>query len=229
MRMLVDGLGGLLRAQGALLGLIVLQVAVFIAQGFGPVDWYGPLMVTPSAVVAAWRDLLQGVATPADWQHFATLLSYAFLHADFSHLAGNMLYLWLFGALLVELLGWRWMLGIFMLTALGAAAIHVWIERETSVPMLGASGSVLGFMGAYLGLAVRWQLPDPHVWPMARPIPPAHLAVLAAAFVALDYAAIFGGSPENIAFGAHVGGFTTGLALTALVTPKPRLARIRAR
>jgi len=229
MRMLVPGFGGLMRAQGVLIGLIVLLVALFLAQSLGPAGWERPFMATPAAVIESWHRLADGAAGAGDWRQFSTLLSCAFLHGDVFHLAGNILYLWGFGALVSELLGWRWMLGVFLLTALGASVTHVAMHPADWTPMLGASGAVMGFMGAYLGLAVRWELPDPHVWPMARPVPPSHLAILAVVFVALDYQAIFGGSLEMIAFGAHAGGFTTGLLLTAVVTPMPRSARPRRR
>lgn len=225
MRMLVGGLGGLLRAQGALIGVILLMFALFVAQLAGPEGWYEPLMVVPVEVTAAWKRLVAGDAAAGDGVGLASLVGYAFLHGDLFHLLGNLLYLWIFGALLSEIQGWRWMLAIGLVTALGAAIVHVAMDPDERMPMLGASGVVMGFMGAYVGLAVRWKLPDPHVWPMARPIPPAHLALLGVIFLALDYQAIFGGSLENIAFGAHVGGFTTGLAMTALVTPPPRVAR----
>jgi membrane associated rhomboid family serine protease len=80
-------------------------------------------------------------------------------------------------------------------------------------------------MGAYLGLATRFRLPDPHVWPLARPIPPSHLAFFGGIYIAMDYFAIFGGSTELIAFGAHVGGFTTGLLIAGLLVPRPASAR----
>ena len=70
-------------------------------------------------------------------------------------------------------------------------------------------------------MAVRWQLPDPHIWPIARPVPPANLGLLAIAFVAIDYVAIFGGEASMTAFGAHVGGFTAGLFMTCFITPRP--------
>ncbi len=224
MRMLVGGVGGLLRAQGALIAVILLMFALFVAQLAGPPGWYDPLMVVPLEVSGSWKRLLSGEAGAGDGVGFASLVGYAFLHGDLFHLFGNLLYLWIFGALLSELQGWRWMMVIALLTAVGAGLVHVAMDPGDRMPMLGASGVVMGFMGAYLGLAVRWKLPDPHVWPMARPIPPAHLALLGVIFLAFDYQAIFGGSLENIAFGAHAGGFTTGLALTALVTPRPRAA-----
>ncbi|MCP5534566.1 MAG: rhomboid family intramembrane serine protease [Akkermansiaceae bacterium] len=226
MKWACSGFGGLLRAQGVLLGLIVVMIGMFLAQVLGPEGWDITLMTIPAAVIESWHHLRGGTADGVDGWILGTLLSAAFLHGDVFHLTGNLLYLWLFGALVSELLGWRWMLGIFFLSALGASASHVIIERDW-IPMLGASGAISGFMGAYLGMAMRWDLPDPHIWPMAAPVEPWKLGALAAVFVAMDYHSLFTGTAGNIAVGAHVGGFTTGLLLTSLVAPMPRVARRR--
>ncbi len=195
---------------------------IYFAQAaFGPA-WYQGLMAVPGKIVGSWHNLLGGQVAAADWREFGTLLSCAFLHGDMEHVTFNMLYFWIFGALLVELLGWRWTLLIFGVTAVAASISHVIMNREDFVPMLGASGALMGFEGAYLGLAMRWTLPDPHVWPIARPIPPSHLALLAVIGVSFDYFAIMNRQDMGIAYGAHVGGFTTGLLLAALAAPRPR-------
>lgn len=227
MRWACESFRDLLRAQAVLLGIIVVMILMFLAQVLGPEGWDALLMTVPGAVAESWRNLREGTAGVVEAWQFGTLISSVFLHGDVFHLAGNMLYLWGFGALVSELLGWRWMLGIFFLSALGASTSHVIIERDSWMPMLGASGAISGFMGAYLGMALRWNLPDPHIWPLAAPVEPWKLAALAAVFVAMDYHSMFTGSAGNIAVGAHVGGFTTGLLLTSLVAPMPWIARPR--
>lgn len=219
------GWNRVLHEQGVLLGLIALQTLIFLAQLALGRSGYAPFMCVPEEVTAGWFNLLSGDAAAADWRSFSTLLSCAFLHANIGHLAGNILFMWGFAALVSELLGWRWMLAFFALAAIGGSITHVLLQPASPIPMLGASGAVSGFMGAYLGLATRFRLPDPHVWPLARPIPPSHLAIFGGAFVVLDYVAIFGGSTELKAFGAHVGGFTAGLLIAGLLAPRPASAR----
>lgn len=217
-----DGIGRVAGAQGPLLGLMGLMVFIFILQSLlGPV-WYFPWMVVPAEVESSLANLLDGDAVAADAWVIFTLLSYAFLHADLAHVAMNMLFFWIFGALLAELLGWKWMLMIFVVTAVAGAVSHILMNRGDLMPMLGASGAVMGFEGAYLALAVRWTLPDPHVWPIARPIPPGHLALVAALGVGVDYFSIMAGSQSGTAYGAHVGGFTAGLLFAGLAAPRPR-------
>ena len=115
---------------------------------------------------------------------------------------------WLiFAALAAELLGARWMFGIFFFTAFTGSIFHVVLNAGEVVPMLGASGAVMGFEGAYLGLATRWHLPEPHIWPMSRPVPPGQLALIGVAGVAIDYFSLMSHAPGNIAYGAHLGGF----------------------
>ena len=209
--------------QRPLLGLIAFMFVIYFAQAaFGPL-WYRGLMAVPAKIETAWVQLLDGQASTVDWWSFGTLLSCAFLHADFEHVFFNMLFFWIFGALIVELLGWRWMLVIFAATAVGGTLAHTIMNRGVSIPMLGASGAVMGFEGAYLGLATRWTLPDPHVWPIARPVSPSRLALLAAVGVGIDYFSIMQGMDTGIAYGAHVGGFTAGLLIAGLVAPRPRV------
>lgn len=223
----MSGVDGLLRAQGVLLGLIVLMTGVFFAQVLGPAGWDDPMMAVPTDVVTAWQHLRSGSTTGSDWQALGSLLSCAFLHGSPDHLFGNLVFYWIFGGIISELLGWRWLLAMVVVTALGASATHVALNRDDAIPMLGASGVVSGFMGAYVAMAVRWHLPDPHIWPMARPVPPVRLAILAAVFVALDYKELISGSPAMVAYGAHVGGFTTGLFVAGLLTPRPAAASPR--
>lgn len=217
----------LLREQGVLLGLIALMFVIYFVQAGAGERWYYRLMAVPGEIIGSLGRVRAGEAAAADWLEFGTLVSCAFLHAGIDHVALNMLFLWVFGALIVELIGWRWMLGIFFATAAAGSATHVAMNQDEFIPLLGASGGVLGFEGAYLGLASRWRLPDPHVWPLARPIPPGHLALFAVFGVALDYFAIFGGEVSATAFGAHVGGFTAGLLIAGLIAPRPRMARVR--
>lgn len=220
------GLKRLFREQGPLLVLIGLMFVIFFAQEvFGPV-WYDNLMAVPADIVESWHHLLDGKISVADGKQFGTLLSCALLHGSFEHITSNMLFFWIFGALIVELVGWRWMLGLFVLTAIAASAVHTAMNREELAPMLGASGAVMGFEGAYLGLAVRWRLPAPHIWPMARPISPGQLALLAVIGVCFDYFSLMAGAEDRIAYGAHVGGFTMGLMLACTVMPRPRGARM---
>lgn len=215
----------LFRDQGHLLILIILITIVFFAQILIGERWYARFMVVPAEIMTHFESLQSGSFASEHLSGLKSLITYAFLHAGFDHIIYNMIFLWIFAALINELLGWRWMLTIFVLTSIAGGLTHVAMNRTDFIPMLGASGAVMGFEGAYLGLATRFALPDPHVWPIARPIPPGRLALLAVLGVSFDYYAILEGSDVGIAYGAHIGGFTMGLLITALAVPRPKLAR----
>ena len=217
----------MIRKQGPLLGLIVLMFVIFLLQEASSSGWYYRFMAVPGVLANSWRNLLAGTAGGADYRNFGSLLSCAFLHGSMEHVLYNMLYLWIFAALVVDLLGQRWMLLIFVLTAMGGSICHVILNAGEFVPMLGASGAVMGFEGAYLGLVTRWQLPEPQVWPMTRAVPPGHLAILAIFGIAMDYLSLMGHSGGNVAYGAHLGGFTSGLFLTGMFAPRPQAAGTR--
>lgn len=189
---------------------------VLLGMGFN--DRY---MAVPADVMEALRSLRSG-----DFSGSAalfTLITAALLHGDVGHLLGNMLYLWIFAAIAAELLGHRWVMLVFIFTALCGSACHVALNPKETIPMLGASGAVMGFEGLYLGMAVRWRLPNPHVWPIARPVPPAHLAAIGVLGLLFDLSGHLGGD-QGIAYGAHLGGFIGGMVLGAAVVPMPRVA-----
>lgn len=222
-----DAVRGLLHAQGPLLGLIAVMFGIFFFQNLRGIEWFGRYMAVPGDIVQSWHDLRAGVATAQDYKHFATLLTCAFLHADPEHIVFNMLFLWIFAALIAELIGHRWMLGTFVFTAITGSIFHVVLNPDDFIPCLGASGAVMGFEGAYLGLAVRWALPEPHIWPMARPVPPGQLALIGVIGVVIDYTSLMSHAPGNVAYGAHLGGFVGGLLLAAVAAPMPRGAHHR--
>jgi membrane associated rhomboid family serine protease len=209
------------RQQWPLLALIAFITAIYALQVILGGNFEDRFMTVPADVVAAFRSLrsdgLSGAAP------LFTLLGAAFLHGDIGHLLGNMLYLWIFAAIAAELLGHRWMLLIFVFTAICGSACHVALNPGETIPMLGASGAVMGFEGLYLGMAVRWRLPNPHVWPIARPIPPAHLAALGVLGLLMDFGGYLGGE-MGVAYGAHLGGFIGGMVLGGAVVPMPRVA-----
>ena len=179
------------------------------------------LMAVPSDVVEAFRSLRSGDFSGS--VSLFTLFGASLLHGNMLHLLGNMLYLWIFAAIAAELLGHRWMIFIFVFTAICGSACHVALNPEETIPMLGASGAVMGFEGLYAGMVVRWRLPDPHVWPIARPVPPAHLAAVGVLGLLMDFSGYLGGD-LGVAYGAHLGGFIGGMVLGAAVVPMPRVA-----
>jgi membrane associated rhomboid family serine protease len=211
----------ILRLQWLLLALIATITAIHALQMLLGEYFEDRFMAVPADVVGAFRALSSGDFSESG--ALLTLFTAALLHGDIGHLVGNMLYLWIFAAMATELLGQRWMILTFVFTAICGSACHVALNPEETIPMLGASGAVMGFEGLYLGMAVRWRLPFPHVWPIARPIPPAHLAAIGVLGLLFDFSGYIGGQ-VGVAYGAHLGGFIGGMFLGGAVVPMPRVA-----
>src|SRR5262247_2786082 len=78
-----------------------------------------------------------------------------FLHGSFLHIAGNMLYLWIFGDNVEDRMGHGRFLVFYLLCGVAAALAQTITTPESVVPMVGASGAIAGVMGAYFVLYPR--------------------------------------------------------------------------
>ena len=172
-------------------------------------------MMTPAKVVEAWEAASNGDLSRDVLETLATSLTAGFLHANGGHLAGNMLFLWIFGVVVTELCGWRWMVAAFVITVIGGTVGHILFDPRSTTPCLGASGGVMGVEGFYFGLAFLHPRPDSHVWPLARPVNSTQLAATGVIGIALDFLGIMG-PPSNIGHSAHIGGFVAGMLLATL-------------
>jgi membrane associated rhomboid family serine protease len=158
---------------------------------------------------------------PATW---LTVFTSMFLHGGFLHLAGNMLFLWVFGNNVEDAMGHGRFVVFYVLCGLAAVLAQVLPNPGSIVPMIGASGAISGVLGAYmllyprarvlLGLPLGFLIVSlgrfPAVW------------VLAAWFVmqlfmgGVSLSRQAGADTGGIAFSAHVGGFVAGLLLVTL-------------
>lgn len=213
----------LLRQQGVTLAIIAFLTAVFIVQSIAGYEFTYRFSAIPVEIVSAWDEIRAGNFGKGAAEEMFTLLGATLLHGDFGHLTGNMLFLWIFAAIASELLGARWLIPVFVFTGICGNLCHVALNADSPIPCLGASGAVMGFEGLYLAMAVRWRLPDPHVWPIARPVAPGRLAFLGVLGLILDFNGYIGGE-TGIAYGAHLGGFIGGLFLGSFIVPMPRVA-----
>ena len=79
-----------------------------------------------------------------------TLLTSMFLHGGWLHIAGNMLFLWVFGDNIEDTMGHISFLVFYLLCGLGASGLQVLVDTDSRVPMIGASGAISGVLAAYL-------------------------------------------------------------------------------
>jgi rhomboid family protein len=192
-------------------GLIALNFLVFLAE-IGVVHVPDGLLarfaLTPAAFLgnSVMPDLLMPVLT---------LFTYLFLHADWGHLLGNMIFLWVFGDDVEEALGRL----RFLIFYLGCGALsglaYIASDMRSDVPLIGASGAVAGVVIAYVMLR-----------PCARitvlvTIVPLRLSAywVVAAFIIMQILSLDSTSASEVAYWCHFGGMLAGALLLLLLRP----------
>lgn len=174
------------------------QAAIF-TFGMIPARLFGTVTTPPELdVVPAWM----------------TLFSSMFMHGGLMHIAGNMLYLWIFGDNIEASLGRVRYVAFYLLTGVAAALSQAFLAPDSHVPMVGASGAISGVLGAYLVLHPRANVRI-FVWLfiyIARWNVPAFI-VLGIWFVTQLLSSSSPSAGEaGVAFAAHIGGFIAGAA-----------------
>ena len=153
-----------------------------------------------------------------------TIFSSMFLHGSFFHIAGNMLYLWIFGNNVEDTLGHGRFAVFYLASGVAAAALQTVVDVESRVPMIGASGAISGVLGAYLLL-----FPHANVLTLVifgffwRIVSIPALLVLGFWMVVqiLNGLGSFGAG-GGVAWFAHIGGFFAGMGLLLVLRPRPR-------
>lgn len=154
------------------------------------------------------------------------LLTHMFLHAGILHIAGNLLFLWVFGDNLEEQLGHLGFLAFYLAAGLVAAAAQIAAEPLSPIPMVGASGAIAGVMGGYLLLFPRARVDILAIFIIFFKIFTLPAWVVLGVWLAIQ---IFGGytTPGDgggVAYWAHAGGFLAGVVLAL-----PRFLRLGGR
>ncbi|MBK7199981.1 rhomboid family intramembrane serine protease [Candidatus Amarolinea dominans] len=154
-----------------------------------------------------------------------TLFTAMFMHAGWVHLAGNMLYLWIFGDNVEDRFGHLKFIIFYLLCGLAATFAQLAFSAGSNVPNLGASGAIAGVLGAYLILFPQGKV---RVLMGNRVMPMPALIVIGLWIVLQFFSGI--GSISNtadtggVAYMAHIGGFVAGLVLTFLFRSKNAIA-----
>jgi membrane associated rhomboid family serine protease len=150
---------------------------------------------------------------------YVTLFTSMFMHGGWLHIAGNMLFLWVFGNNIEDRLGRVKFLLFYLLAGLIAVYTQALIDPGSTAPTIGASGAIAGVLGAY-----AWLFPRARVLTLIFIIffvtlveIPA-LILLALWFIlqfvpALGQVAVGSGGDQGVAYFAHVGGFVFGSAV----------------
>lgn len=152
---------------------------------------------------------------------WVTLFSSMFLHGGVMHLAGNMLYLWIFGNNIEDVMGHGRYLVFYLVCGLAAAMAQALPDMGSTVPMIGASGAISGVLGAYLLLfpKAKVQVVIPIGFFMMRTVPAGWLLGIWIGFQVIS-GVVSDASGGGVAWWAHVGGFVAGMALVHLFRQK---------
>ena len=199
--------------QYATVTLILINTIVFMWQ-----DTLGEARAVDVAMSAGLTPttLLNGVKLPSGFEFIppeATVLTYMFLHGDWWHLLGNMLFLWVFGDNVEDAMGTIRFTIFYLLAGVAAGLTHVYMNLGSEAPLIGASGAIGGVVGAYLMLYPRVRM-----WSLAfMRIPlklPAYLVI--GAWLATQIFFIVSMIEDGTAWWAHIGGFVAGILLVVI-------------
>lgn len=171
----------------------------------------------------------------SDGREYFTLLSAIFLHGGWLHLGGNMLFLWVFGDNIEDTLGHAGFLLFYLLCGIAASVVQVWVDPQSGVPIVGASGAIAGVLGAYLMLFPTGNIRTVFIFfviPFVVLIPAwIQIGLWALSQVFYGYAALSvdtRATTGGVAYFAHIGGFVTGLILVWLFKDEDAVKRQRA-
>jgi membrane associated rhomboid family serine protease len=182
--------------------LIILNVIMFY------LEWQnGDDFVTRYSVVP--RDFTDGGSYP-----WVTLFSAMFMHGGLAHIAGNMLYLYVFGDNVEDEMGSMKYLAFYLLAGIAATYAQIYADPMSQIPNLGASGAISGVLGAYLVLHPRNRVRVWFGWFVFHV--PAFMVlglyivtqVISATASTMDVP-----GQGGVAYMAHVGGFVAGVIL----------------
>lgn len=195
-------------------GLIIANVVVFILEVSGLSDAaIASFALTPSEFLGTQVHFDRSGALTGDGVTLAeqtTLLTYMFFHADVFHLAGNMLFLWVFGDNVEDAVGHARFLLFYLACGVFAGLLHAFMLPDSELPLIGASGAVAGVIAAYLMLH-----PRVNVWVLAFKVIPLRISAGLALGAWIVLQIIMVALPETgpVAWWAHIGGLIAGAVL----------------
>ncbi|HEY3998917.1 MAG TPA: rhomboid family intramembrane serine protease [Candidatus Xenobia bacterium] len=186
--------------------LIALNAVVFILELIGGDDFIGQWVMVPAEISSG--------------HNLVTILSAMFMHAGWEHIIGNMLFLWVFGPEIEDVMGPGRYLAFYLLGGLAATVAQVMIEPDSTVPNLGASGAIAAVLGGFLVTFPRDRIRTILLlgWFVTVRFIPAFFLIgfwfLTQLFS--EVGAVVQVQQGGVAYMAHIGGFIFGAATVRL-------------
>ncbi|MDC1148082.1 rhomboid family intramembrane serine protease [Pelagibacteraceae bacterium] len=192
--------------------IIGICVVVFLLELSSPYYKTGAIFYSWGVIPAS---LIHGVPIPDEIYRVpptATLITSMFMHGGFMHLIGNMLYMWIFADNIEDEIGKVKFIIFYILSGIAAALTQVFLNTESMIPMVGASGAIGGVLGAYIVNHPRAKvlvLIPLGFFSQIVKIPA--IFVLGIWFILQFVNSAFTSSAGGgVAYGAHIGGFVFG-------------------
>ena len=142
---------------------------------------------------------------------YPTIYSSMFLHSGLGHLAGNMLYMWIFGNNIEDVLGKFRFIIFYLLCGTLAALCHISTDLHSEIPMVGASGAISGILGAYLILFPYAKVKTLIFLGFFITIIRIPAIVLLVIWMVIQVSSGIIASDGGVAWFAHIGGFIAGM------------------
>lgn len=207
--------------------IIVVNCLVFIWEIFSPLD----VSQIARLFGAIPHNLMSFATTPEAFQPispFTSIFTAMFIHGNILHLAGNMIYLWIFGDNIEDSLGHVRFAFFYLFSGIVAAYVYAVTDSDSLIPMVGASGAISGILGAYVLL-----------FPAARVLTLVFFGLIWIARIRAIYVIGFWALLQilngffsdaqihqgGVAWLAHVGGFLAGLFSVRLWMPRKKYTR----
>jgi membrane associated rhomboid family serine protease len=212
------------------LTLIVLNILIFMYElSLGPelLYFFRRYAVVPATFFdGGYYDIFGHKQSISPLEMVFPLVTSMFLHGGYIHIAGNMLYLWIFGDNIEDRLGSFRFLLLYIASGLVAATAHLIMNSESEVPSLGASGAVSGVLGAYILLYPKAKILT--IFPILFFLQffelPAFFFIGTWLIQQLLYGMVLFWVPGNesggIAWWAHIGGFIAGFTFLMMLKPQ---------
>jgi membrane associated rhomboid family serine protease len=220
--------------------LIALNVIVFVfLQGMSGDNTFTYSYATVPGEILTGRDIVTSakvITDPLTGEHFTmpglgptpvpvyfTLITSMFMHGGLAHIAGNMLYLWIFGDNIENALGHKRYLIFYLLCGIIASLSHVFatkfLGQDLLVPSLGASGAISGVLGGYILLFPRRRV-TMFLFRFITHVSAFWAIGIWIVFQIISGLGMLGGGASGVAYAAHIGGFIAGMVLIKFFLPR---------
>jgi len=195
------------------IGIILTNFVVFVFELMGG-----------EAFVTTWSVIPDHISAGQDW---ITILTSMFMHGGWSHILGNMIFLWAFGPEIEDSMGRLRYLIFYLLGGLAASLAQVAANPHSTIPNLGASGAIAAVMGAFLATYPRDQIRSLliiFVFVRVRYIPAALLIGVWFLTQLIHAGQVVQVETGGVAYMAHLGGFSFGAIAARPFENRQRLA-----